>query len=268
MIRINHIIFVILLVFLISIFHKNYKLEMFENPITQQDIEKAKPILVEDKSDNPNINDTSKEIPSLNSLSMIDQQNTQNKKEEVKQNNIQIGCSSDNDCNIINGNGQNKCKSNNQCYCVSGSGVFCQNGPTNYKDPKDMTVDEIKQFKSIRNYNQMTIQDYKNWLQLYKDSFYELPDNHLKNLKKIMRGGMLETTDIPDTTHIDNFGIPLIENKLYSTRYSNNIPFLGSNYDNYNEYTGLEEIKSPEIPKNTWTTKVNPSEINKFLYGI
>ena len=72
-----------------------------------------------------------------------------------------VGCNTDNDCNIVNGNGLNVCKSDGTCHCLSGSGSFCQYGPTNYKDPNSMTEQEKRIFK-YQYRNNFTLQDYKN----------------------------------------------------------------------------------------------------------
>lgn len=107
-----------------------------------------------------------------------------------------VGCTKDADCNIVNGDGRNVCKADGSCYCLSGSGPFCQYGPTNYKDPKDMTEQEIEGFK-YKYRNNFTLQDYKNWLMLYKDDPQHLRDHHRDNLKILLRGGTLTDRDIP-----------------------------------------------------------------------
>ena len=63
----------------------------------------------------------------------------------------------------------------------------CTYGLTNYADPKDMSPIDFKIFHL--NYpNNMTLQDYINWLNCYIDKEDELPYNHLKNLEKIKNG--------------------------------------------------------------------------------
>ena len=107
-----------------------------------------------------------------------------------------VGCKRDSDCNIVNGDGKNVCKSDGSCFCLAGSGLFCQYGPTNYKDPKDMTDEERKIFK-YKFRNNFTLQDYKNWLMLYKDDPEHLREHHRNNLKILLRGGQLDVKDIP-----------------------------------------------------------------------
>lgn len=108
-----------------------------------------------------------------------------------------VGCNKDSDCNIFYGEGKNICKSNHQCRCEVGSGELCQYGPTKFKDPKDMTKKEKEIFKHLSNYDNFTIQDYKNWLGLYKKDYYLLSDEHLINLRKILRGEPIRLRDIP-----------------------------------------------------------------------
>jgi hypothetical protein len=108
-----------------------------------------------------------------------------------------VGCESDKDCNLFYGDGKNTCKSNHQCRCEVGAGKLCQLGPTNYKDPKDMTEKEKTIFKNLSNYDNFTIQDYKNWLGLYKRDYYLLSDEHLINLRKSLRGEPITLRDIP-----------------------------------------------------------------------
>jgi hypothetical protein len=110
-----------------------------------------------------------------------------------------VGCNKDSDCNLFYGEGRNTCKSNNTCRCEVGSGVLCQYGPTNYKDPKDMTKKEKSIFKNMSNYDNFTIQDYKNWLKLYKNDYYLLSDEHLINLRKVLRGESIRLRDIPNS---------------------------------------------------------------------
>lgn len=109
---------------------------------------------------------------------------------------MKVGCNTDADCNVVWGDGKNTCKRDGSCHCVSGSGTFCQYGPTNYKDPSDMTDLELKQFR-YKYRNDMTLQDYKNWLMLFKNNPQHLREHHRENLAILLRGGMLTEKDIP-----------------------------------------------------------------------
>ena len=143
-------------------------------------------------------------------------------KEEVKDNKeikekytTVVGCEKDSDCNIFYGDGKNTCKSNKQCRCEVGAGVLCQLGPTAYKDPKDMTTKEKTIFKNLSNYDNFTIQDYKNWLVLYKKDYYLLSDEHLINLRKVLRGEPISLRDIPT----GGLRPPLTSQKYFAEMY-------------------------------------------------
>jgi hypothetical protein len=126
-----------------------------------------------------------------------------------------VGCEKDSDCNIFYGDGKNTCKSNKQCRCEVGAGVLCQLGPTKYKDPKDMTTKEKTIFKNLSNYDNFTIQDYKNWLGLYKKDYYLLSDTHLINLRKALRGEPISLRDIPT----GGLRPPLTSQKYFAEMY-------------------------------------------------
>jgi hypothetical protein len=126
-----------------------------------------------------------------------------------------VGCGKDSDCNIFYGDGKNTCKSNKQCRCEVGTGVLCQLGPTKYKDPKDMTTKEKTIFKNLSNYDNFTIQDYKNWLELYKKDYYLLSDEHLINLRKSLRGERITLRDIPT----GGLRPPLTSQKYFAEMY-------------------------------------------------
>jgi hypothetical protein len=187
-----------------------------------------------------------------------------------------IGCKTDGDCNIVNGGGLNVCKSDGTCHCLSGSGTFCQYGPTNYKDPKSMTEDERRIFK-YQYRNNFTLQDYKNWLLLYRDDSQHLRENHRDNLAKLLRGDTLFVQDMPNIRIIppadpaDYFG------KMYEGgKISVHFPeadetgaMLPYNYGKYSEFI------SPENAAKTWITGIvdlykNPNkdsarELNYYL---
>ena len=75
----------------------------------------------------------------------------------------------------------------NHIHEKKGRDMNCTYGLTNYADPGDMTMVDYKIFKL--NYpNNITLQDYINWLYCYIDKENELPYNHLKNLQKLKMG--------------------------------------------------------------------------------
>ena len=67
----------------------------------------------------------------------------------------------------------------------------CGYGSTNHLDPNDMNAMDKKLFKY--NYQEnMTNQDYVNWLWLYKDDSDKLPYEHLRNFDRIKNGQPLD----------------------------------------------------------------------------
>ena len=108
-------------------------------------------------------------------------------------------CSSNDDCNVVFGDGENVCSIEGVCICnKGGSGRFCHRGPTNYKDPKDMTEDQRNRFKQ-KYRTDFTVQDYKNWLNLYKlsnESEFLYPA-HQSNYTKFVKGDKITAKDLP-----------------------------------------------------------------------
>lgn len=166
-----------------------------------------------------------------------------------------IGCTRDEDCNTVYGGGKNVCKSDGKCYCLTGSGPFCQYGPTNYKDPKDMTVEERQRFKWKYRSN-MTLQDYKNWLYLYKDEIENLRQHHRRNLLKLLRGGQLTERDVPavqikpPTDAADYFQKMYKGGKISVHFPDNDSPLVGANYNQYTDFI------APENTASSWITGV------------
>jgi hypothetical protein len=179
------------------------------------------------------------------------------KKETVIQKDIyQIGCNTDDDCNIVNGNGKNICKSDHKCYCLVGTGDFCQIGPANYRNPESMTPEELKSFKENYSKENFTLQDYKNWLLLYKDSPKELTSDHLKNLNNINK---LQEKDIPSS----KISPPETAADYFNKMYKENVEMiieplnsdttgivLASNFSEYSEFIPPQDITNYVI-KNT-----------------
>lgn len=166
-----------------------------------------------------------------------------------------IGCIKDEDCNVVNGGGNNVCKSDGSCHCLSGSGTFCQYGPTNYRDPSDMTPEERERFKA-KYRNNMTIQDYKNWLMLYKGEIENLREHHRRNLLKLLRGGVITEAEIPSvrlkppTSASDYFQKMYKGGKISVHFPDNDSPLIGSNYTQYTDFV------PPENTASSWITGV------------
>lgn len=195
------------------------------------------------------------EQPKTTILTVSQSQDTDVTKEVVTHIPKKIGCVKDEDCNGVFGGGANVCKSDGTCHCVSGSGTFCQLGPTNYKDPKDMTQEERQRFKWKYRSN-MTLQDYKNWLYLYKDEIENLRQHHRRNLLKLLRGGQLTDRDLPavqlkpPTDAADYFQKMYKGGKISVHFPDNDSPLIGYNY---NQYT---DLVSPENTASSWITGV------------
>ncbi len=204
----------------------------------------------------------------------------ENKKEESNdrdKKSIVVGCKSDRDCNLFYGEGKNVCKSDNKCRCEVGSGELCQYGPTNYKDPKDMTKKERDIFKHMSNYDNFTIQDYKNWLMLYTKDYYMLSDEHLINLRKIMRGEPIRLRDIPTSSIYP----PDTSQKYFAQMYdkiTNSEAIvapinsattgiqIGYNYNDYSEFSPPESLVSLKVVNGEIERKYRrPSEKNKIF---
>jgi hypothetical protein len=116
---------------------------------------------------------------------------------------------------------------------------FQMYGPTNYLDPKDMTIPEKLAYKNMYPAN-MTLQDYVNWLLLYENQQEYLSIEHVKNIKKILRGEQLVyiAGRLPPPTKISP---PLTSSDYFDNLYSNkNIisnPRIGNSIHNDNMMT-------------------------------
>ena len=111
-------------------------------------------------------------------------------------------CASDKDCNIVFGDGQNKCMEG-RCSCVKGSGTFCHLRPNYYKKLSEMTPSQIIKFKKKGKLEKMTIQDYKNWLSLFKYDYDNLPRQHHQNFQRLQQGQVIY--DIPLEDPVEEF---------------------------------------------------------------
>ena len=186
------------------------------------------------------------------SIDQGDQQNADDNKCKSNQT-PQVGCRTDNDCNVVFGGGRNKCLSNNKCYCVEGSGTFCHYGPCYYKDPKDMTERQIRKFKDKAKFGKMTVQDYVNWLTLFDDNLDELSPRHLNNFIKVKRGIKLVLNDIPSDRSPPPMTAQDYFTKLYSLDDQINIyaPQISetsglqipANYSNYSQFVAPQNLK-------------------------
>jgi hypothetical protein len=164
-----------------------------------------------------------------------------------------VGCTTHSDCNVVYGNGANRCLVNHQCYCNTGSGQFCQYGPTYYKDPKDMTPSQVRRFMYRANFDQMTLQDYINWLTLFEEEPDELSARHLSNLHKMRKGIPLTRQDIPrdqippPLTAQDYFAqMSLIDQQNSPRNLDTGGLQLPSNYMDYSSFDTPKNLKHLE----------------------
>tara|TARA_B100001248_G_scaffold248043_1_gene220002 strand:- start:1889 stop:2590 length:702 start_codon:yes stop_codon:yes gene_type:complete len=123
-------------------------------------------------------------------------------------------------------------------------------GPTNYQDPNDMTQEQRLSFKYSYP-NNMTLQDYVNWLILYKDEQKNLSKEHVINLQKLLIGEKLEyiagilpppTKTSPPLTSKDYFDNLYITNtfiknpRIYNITNSSSGNMMAYNYGQYPDF--------------------------------
>lgn len=166
---------------------------------------------------------------------------------------ILVGCRTDADCNVVNGDGNNVCKSDGTCDCVGGgSGTFCHYGPVKYRDPKDMTADELQRFKA-KFRNDFTLQDYKNWLLLYKSDPENLREQHRRNLRILLQGGQLSIKDMPSIqirapTEASDYFQKMYQGGNIAVQFpDNDSPYVGANYRDYGDFEPPENVASSWI---------------------
>lgn len=144
----------------------------------------------------------------------------------------------------------------------------CNYGTTNYADPNDMSDIDYKIF--ILNYpNNMTLQDYINWLYCFKDKKDQLPYNHLKNLEKMEMGKELIVEEgilPPPGYYFPKMNAEDYFDKMYNNETnefntapplnSNTASMLGYNCDDYSEfsqnldlYGSTGKLRNPDIGK-------------------
>ena len=95
-----------------------------------------------------------------------------------------LPCKNNADCNTVYGDGVNQCL-NNKCSCTFGTGSFCHLRPNYYKSLKQMTPEQIVQFKQNGKVEKMSLEDYRNWLSLWEHDQINLPAHHKQNFLKL-----------------------------------------------------------------------------------
>jgi len=181
-------------------------------------------------------------------------------------------CEKDADCNEFYGDGENICKSNGRCHCIKGSGSLCQHGPTNYTDPKDMTKEQLNRFENMEDLTKMTVQDYINWLRLFKKRSNDLSESHFINYQKLIKGESLRVIDIPRANITPPRKVHSYFAKLWETGYAYGVnedkmkdKILSYNYSDYEEYIPPKKLKDVKILNPDLIYKRDPVAVNNFL---
>lgn len=126
----------------------------------------------------------------------------------------------------------------------AGVGGLCQYGPTNYAYPPDMSPTDRQVFKVTYPQN-MTLQDYINWLWLYDTTPDSLTKDHRKNFEALKRGMVLSYSDMPSSKKSPPLNSQQYFDKLYdlSGQVNWRLPLnmdtnglLGYNFTDYSEF--------------------------------
>jgi hypothetical protein len=130
--------------------------------------------------------------------------------------------------------------------------------PTYYRNPADMTREQILKFKSKAKFNNMTVQDYENWLLLFYEDPQNLESRHRSKLNILLKGGRLDVKDLPQG---ESPAPPLTAEGRFHKNYPGYItnlphsdtgPQYAYNFDDYDSYTPPSGMKH--------LTLVNPDE--------
>ena len=137
---------------------------------------------------------------------------------------------------------------------------------TYYLNPKQMTPAQTEQFKLKAKFENMTIKDYENWLNLFKGTPQQLSGFHRANLKILNRNGKLIKADLPSRTALPSKSGHEYT-KIISQGTLENIPqpeYLGYMPYNIDQEINLKGLKrdnrdlrhldfiNPDEPMKTW----------------
>lgn len=132
----------------------------------------------------------------------------------------------------------------------------------NYADPKDMTEVERNAFKFGYPPN-MTMQDYINWLYLFKDEPELLTLEHMINFQKLLNGRNISSPP-PPSKQIP----PLTEKKYFDSQYYGNIDDLETT--NSKKYLSSQDYRNDDIAVadnlNSTTNSLLPYNYNNEKY--
>jgi hypothetical protein len=166
----------------------------------------------------------------------------------------------------------------NHSHNKKGRDTNCTYGVTNFMDPKEMSPVDFNIF--VLSYpNNMTLQDYINWLYCYIGKENQLPYNHLRNLERLKLGKELVQEEgvlpppgyyFPSTNAKDYF------NKLYNETNEFNIafplnsssgPLVGYNYNNYTEFVQNSDLygRSGKLRNDDIGLKKNARELYNYV---
>lgn len=202
-------------------------------------------------------------------------ESSESSKEKFETTNVKSEyCANDSDCNNVHGDGTNICKKDGTCHCILGDGVLCHLGKMNYKHPSKMTKEEQGLFKQAYRSN-FTLQDYQNWLLMYKNDSHNLRSHHRVNLYKIMVGKKL--TDLP----VLRVKQPVTTDEYFKKMYKNgkiSVQFKSGNEtgglleyntrDYSNHLTPPADLDKALIIDDLDLTKIDKDNVNELNYYI
>lgn len=150
----------------------------------------------------------------------------------------------------------------------AGIGGLCQYGPTNYAYPPDMSEKDRQVFKLTYPDN-MTLQDYINWLWLYEKTPDNLTKDHRKNFEALKRGMVLSYSDIPSSKKSPPLNSQQYFDKLYdlSGQVNWRLPLnmdtnglLGYNYTDYSEFgQNFDQMGTSSLLSNPYELPIKQS---------
>lgn len=163
---------------------------------------------------------------------------------------------------------------NGESVCIkqhahgAGVGGLCQYGPTNYAYPHDMSPTDRQVFKVTYPQN-MTLQDYINWLWLYTSTPDSLTKDHRKNFEALKRGMALSYSDIPSSKNSPPLNSQQYFDKLYdlSGQVNWRLPLnmdtdglLPYNFINYSEFgQNFDQMGTSTILSNPYELPIKQS---------
>jgi hypothetical protein len=134
-----------------------------------------------------------------------------------------------------------------------------------------MSAEQLVKFQQRAKLENMTIRDYQNWLLTFSNDPGRLVGFHRGNLKVLLRGGQLESTDMPQRTRVPDNSLDQYTQIIHD-QVLDNIPqpeFLGYQPHNYEEQVGHPSHQSnrdlrhldyvnPDEPLKTWILTRDP----------